>query len=197
MSVAYHRLKMKLTRGAVGYARNFCDGCNHVISFFVSPFSRIGKRISAEAPWVVFILASTFVMVIPLLAYPYLKPIIGRNPRHDEEEERVRLCLQKGIDPYPYMRHKELVYGNKVTAFSTEKQNPKDSAWEYTSLLEFQRRKEELRQQVGGDIGDTVQKLLDLRKQQQRQFASRHTQINQEPKDVTFPGRSDSDQLLS
>ncbi|CCW66428.1 unnamed protein product [Phytomonas sp. Hart1] len=197
MSVAYHHLKMRFTRRTVDYVRYFCDGCNYVFSIFTSPFHRIGQRISAEAPWVVVIIASTLITVVPIVGYPYLKPVLGQNPRFELEEERVRLCLQKGIDPYPYMRHKDLVYGNQVTLFSSESENPKEAAWEYLSLKEFYRRKEALRQQVDGDLDDTVQKLLDLRKRQLRQFDSQRREINRDPEEYIFTERPDTDKLIT
>lgn len=197
MSLAYHRTKMRLTTLSVNHARSFCDGCNVVLHTVAYPFRRIGQRISAEAPWVTALFACTFVTIIPLVLYPYIKPWVFEDKRAKMEAERVRLCLQKGMDPYPYMRHKDYVYGNNVALTVLDGETPATVGWEHESIVEFQRRKEELRKEVGGNIEDTVDKLLRLKKQQRAEYESQRGKMPVEPRNLVFYGRKDVDVLKS
>lgn len=196
MSLGYQRFKMRATTAVVDHMRSFCDGCNVVFLSITRPFSRIGQRIGAEAPWVVGIAACTFVTIIPLVFYPFIKKYVMPDPRAEAEAERVRLCLQKGIDPYPYMRHKDFVYGNNAPVLTFEGQRPERVAWEYDALAEFHKRKEELRKEVGGNENDTVEKLMQL-KAEHHKFYETERRHAEEPKDLVFYGRKDVDQLKS
>lgn len=197
MSLGYQRMKMRATTVVVDHMRSFCDGCNIVFNTVARPFRKVADRINSEAPWVVGIGACTFVTIIPLIAYPYIKKYVMPDERATAEAERVRLCLQKGIDPYPYMRHKDFVYGNNAPIMSGSGQTPERVGWEYDALEHFQRRKEELRKEVGGNLDDTVQKLMELRKQRVEFYQAERRNIKQEPKDLIFRGRSDADELKS
>lgn len=197
MWLGYQRLKMRATTVVVDHVRSFCDGCNVVFHTVTGPFRRIGSRIGSEAPWVIGIGACTFVTIIPLVCYPMIKKYVMTDPRAEAEAERVRLCLQKGMDPYPYMRHKDFVYGNNAPVMAFNGQMPDRVGWEYDALTEFHRRKEELRKEVGGSVDDTVQKLMKLREEQQEFYKSEHRKLGQEPKDLIFRGREDVNQLKS
>jgi hypothetical protein len=197
MSLAYQRMKMRATTAVVNHMRSFCDGCNVVLTTVTSPFRKIVSRINNESPWVVTIGACTFVTIIPLIGYPLIKKYVMPDERAAAEAERVRLCLQKGIDPYPYMRHKDYVYGNNAPVMSRGGQWPERIGWEYEALSEFQRRKEELRKEVGGNVEDTVQKLMELKEEQRKLFDSERRHAGEEPRNLVFRGREDVDQLKS
>lgn len=197
MSLAYHKLKLRATQTVVGRARDFCDGANIVLATFMLPFQRLGNRINAEAPWVVFVAACTLSMVIPLMAYPWVKPYITHDARAEREEERVRLCVQKGIDPYPYMSHKDSMHGNNIPAFGREREYPKSAAWEYELMEEYLQRKDELRAEVGAEADESVDRLLKMRAARKREYLALKGRVQTEPHNIVFQGRPDVDKLHS
>lgn len=196
MSIAYTRFKMNLTTRFVDHARSFCDGCNIVINAVATPFQRLKNRVMLETPWVIVVFAAVFAGGIPLVGYPYLKPLLMTDRRRETEEERVRLCLQKGIDPYPYMRAKEFVYGNSVTSLSWEGQTPDDCAPEYQVVDAFEQRREKLAEEVNMNIETSVQCLLALR-EEQKELLKKKTGLATEPKSLIFKGRDDVNVLKS
>ncbi|KPA82488.1 putative mitochondrial hypothetical protein [Leptomonas pyrrhocoris] len=197
MSLGYQRMKMRATTVVVDHMRSFCDGCNVVLNTVARPFRMVASRIQSEAPWVVAVGASTFITLVPLVSYPLIKKYVMPDERGAAEAERVRLCLQKGIDPYPYMRYKDYVYGNNAPVMATAEQMPKRAGWEYDALNEFLRRKEELRKEVNGNVDDTVQRLMELKKQQAAFYKSKRGHFVVEPPDLIFHGREDVDQVRS
>lgn len=197
MSLGYQRMKMRATTAVVDHVRSFCDGCNVVLTAVGRPFRRVASRINSEAPWVVALGACTFITIIPLTTYPLIKKYVMPDPRAAAEAERVRLCLQKGIDPYPYMRYKDHVYGNAASITATEDQHPDRGTWEDQAVSELLRRKEELRREVGGDINDTVEKLMRLKEQHKALYQTQIRNRGVEPTDLVFQGRKDVDQLKS
>nr|CCC89973.1 unnamed protein product [Trypanosoma congolense IL3000] len=192
MSVAWTRFKMRLTTRTVDVMRTFCDRCNNVIAGFVGPVSRLGKRIGQESPWVVVLFVSSGITVFPLIFYPVLKPYLMDDQRYKKEEERVRLCLQKGIDPYPYMRHKDYVFGNVVPATQSEEEAPLTASWEHQAMLHFQKAKEELRKEVGGDVNDSVVKLMALREELRKEFKRERHAVSEEPANLVFNRKRDT-----
>ncbi|KEG14260.1 hypothetical protein DQ04_00551120 [Trypanosoma grayi] len=188
---------MRCTTYTVDVMRRFCDGCNTVIAIAADPLRRLGHRIAQESPWVVVMFVSSGIAVFPLILYPVLKPYLMNDTRWIKEEERVRLCLQKGIDPYPYMRHKDYVFGNVVPATQSEEEAPLSASWEHRAMLDFQRAKEELRKEVGGNVEDSVAKLMALRAELRREFERNQHTVSSEPKNLIFRGRKDVDTLKS
>ncbi|KAG5494110.1 hypothetical protein JKF63_01945 [Porcisia hertigi] len=197
MSFAYQRMKMRATTAAVDHMRSFCDGCNLVLRAVTHPFRRLSERVRAEAPWVTTVVASTLVTALPLIFYPYVKKYVLNDERAAAEAERVRLCLQKGIDPYPYMRHKDFVYGNSAPVLANQEQIPKRIGWEFNALENYYKRKEELRHEVDGNIDDTVQKLMELKKEQRGVYDSMRGKPGREPSNLIFHSRSEVTQLPS
>lgn len=179
-------MKMRLTTRSVDIMRAFCDGCNRAMARMSDPVRRLGRRIGEESPWVVVLFVSSGITVFPLVFYPLLKPYLMDDPRYMKEEERVRLCLQKGIDPYPYMRHKDYVFGNVAPATQTEEEVPLSASWEHQAVLNFQRAKEELRKEVGGDVNDSVTKLLALREGLHKEFKRQRHAVSEEPSNLVF-----------
>ncbi|CAJ1007972.1 hypothetical protein Q4I28_003285 [Leishmania naiffi] len=195
MSFTYQRMKMRATTVAVDHMRSFCDGCNLVLGAVTHPFKRLIGRVKAEAPWVNTAVACTFITILPLIFYPYIKKYVFNDERAAAEAERVRLCLQKGIDPYPYMRHKDFVYGNSAPVLANEEQIPKRIGWEFNALENYYKRKEELRQEVGGNIDDTVQKLMELKREHRGMYDRMRGKPGTEPRDLIFRGSSEVDKL--
>ncbi|KAG5493354.1 hypothetical protein GH5_02098 [Leishmania sp. Ghana 2012 LV757] len=197
MSFTYQRMKMRATTVAVDHMRSFCDGCNLILHAVTHPFKRLVGRVKDEAPWVNTLMACTLVTALPLIFYPYVKKYVLNDERAAAEAERVRLCLQKGIDPYPYMRHKDFVYGNSAPIFADKEQIPKRIGWEFSALENYYKRKEELRQEVGGSINDTVQKLMALKKEQRSMYDSMRGKPGTEPRDLIFHGQKEVNRLTS
>lgn len=195
MSLAYHRFKMKATAASVSTMRSFCDGCVTVLNVFAKPIIGLMGRVEAESPWVVVVIATTLISAVPILSYPLLKPYFAKDERALLEEERVRLCLQKGIDPYPYLTTKDLEFGRVTPSQHQEDEVPKVLGNEQEAMAAFDARKEELLKELGGDPNTSLTALMALREKRRQEMASSPPLV--EPKHLTFWGRPDVNQLKS
>lgn len=195
MRFKFHRFQMKATRATVDHMRYFIDGCTRVYHTVATPFRKAGHQLSLEGPWVITLLVCTWISIVPLFFYPFVKNFIWKDKRTLMEEERVRLCLQKGIDPYPYLHHKDFVYGNNFPGLAREEEYPLSNAWEHRAMIDFHREKERLLKETNGQAEtDTVEKLMELRDVLRKETRKNKTSV-QEPKDLVFKPRSDVDSL--
>lgn len=194
MGLGFHRFQLRATTAAVNHMRYFVDGCTSVMRTVSSPFRKVGRQIALEGPWVITLLVCTWISIVPLVFYPYVKTFVLKDKRTLLEEERVRLCLQKGIDPYPYLQNKDYVYGNNFPGLAREEEYPPTDAWEHRAMLDFQRKKEELMREAKGSPEDTVEKLLQLRDALRKETQANRVSTN-EPKDLVFRPRDDVDKL--
>lgn len=194
MGVQFTRFQLRATTSAVKHMRYFVDGCSHVIRTVSSPFVKAGRRLSLEGPWLIALLVCTWISVVPLAFYPYVKTFVLKDRRTLLEEERVRLCLQKGIDPYPYLKKKDFVYGNNFAGLAREEEYPLVDAWEHRAMLDFQREKELLLQETQGSDNDTIEKLVKLRDILRQEVRKNRFSTN-EPEDLVFGGRADVNKL--
>lgn len=195
MGLTFQRFQLRATTVAVNNMRFFVDGCSRVLRTVSSPFRKFGRQLSLEGPWVIALFTCTWVSAIPLLIYPYVKNFVFKDKRTLMEEERVRLCLQKGIDPYPYIKNKDYVYGNNFPGLARENEYPLNDAWEHRAIMDFQREKEALVRECNGSIDDTVERLLELRNKM-RQEAEPQRYSSNEPADLIFRRpRNDVNQL--
>lgn len=181
MLLRFQRFQLRATTVAVNRVRAVADGCNRVINTVSRPIRRVARQISLEGPWVIMLLTCTWISVVPLLMYPYVKTFILKDKRTLMEEERVRLCVQKGIDPYPYMQKKEFVYGNNFSGLAREEEYPLADSWEHRAMVKFYEEKEALLRETNGDVDATVTKLLQLREQLRKDAKPIH-----EPEDLIF-----------
>eukprot|EP00796_Vickermania_ingenoplastis_P004394 gene4394-3195_t len=192
--LAFHRLQMRATTVTVRHMRRLADSCNKIMKTAASPFLRVGRQISMEGPWVIALLVCTWLSAVPLLIYPYVKNFVLKDKRTLMEEERVKLCLQKGIDPYPYLTKKEFVYGNNLPGMAREEEFPAMNAWEHRAMVDFQREKQRLLEESNGSMEDTVERLLELR-EKLREETSKNRRSTTEPSDLVFRGRPDANRL--
>jgi len=194
MSLRFHRFQLRATAKVVNHMRQLADSCTRAMKTVSAPFRKVGKQISLEGPWVITLLVCTWVSVIPLFFYPYVKQFVLKDKRTLLEEERVRLCLQKGIDPYPYMNNKDHVYGNNFPGLAREDEYPLTDSWEHRAMLDFQRQKNLLMQESKGSENDTVERLLQLRDELRQQTQKNRTSVH-EPKDLIFKPREGVNEL--
>ncbi|ESS68770.1 hypothetical protein TCDM_02485 [Trypanosoma cruzi Dm28c] len=95
------------------------------------------------------------------------------------------------------MRHKEYVFGNTVPASQSEEEVPLEVSWEHRAVVEFQKAKEKLRNEVGGDVTDSVAKLMALRAELRREFEKSRRGVSEEPENLIFKGQRDADSRQS
>lgn len=195
MRLSFHRFQLKATTATVNHMRYFIDGCTRVYHTALTPFRKVGQQIRLEGPWVITVLVCTWISVVPLVFYPYIKTFVWKDKRTLLEEERVRLCLQKGIDPYPYLTRKDYVYGNNFPGLAREEEYPLSDSWEHQAMIDFHREKERLLRETNGAADQcTVEKLLALRKELRKQ-TDKNKMPSQEPTNLVFKSRPDADQL--
>lgn len=200
MSIAFQRLKMRFTRSAVDHVRVVVDSANHAIGTLTGPFHEFVSRMSNDAPWIFFVLASGFFMACPLIAYPWIKRWLLADPRDERERERVRLCLQKGIDPFPTIQHKDYVYGNLAPSMqSSSDTSPVEASWEAQAMFRYFDAKKKLRSEFGDEVSapHDVAKMIRLKEELAAAQRDKSVIIGWEPKSVTFTDRKDVNVMKS
>lgn len=195
MRFSFHRFQLKATTATINHMRYFVDGCTRVYHTALTPFRKVGRQVALEGPWVITVLVCTWLSIVPLFFYPYIKTFVWKDKRTLLEEERVRLCLQKGIDPYPYLIRKDYVYGNNFPGLAREEEYPLSDSWEHQAMTDFHREKELLLRETNG-VADkhTVEKLLALRNELRKE-TKKNRNPSQEPTNLVFKSRSGVDQL--
>lgn len=201
MSVAFQRVKMRFTRAAVDHVRVVVDSANSAIGTITGPFNEFVGKMTNDAPWLAFVLASGAFMACPLLAYPWIKRWLLADPREARERERVRLCLQKGIDPFPTIQHKDYTFGNLAPSMqSNSDSSPVEASWEYQAMQRYFDAKKKLRSEFGDNetAPHDVAKMLRLKEELAlvSQDMSK-VPIGWEPKSLTFTDRKDVNVMKS
>jgi hypothetical protein len=108
---SFTKLSMRFTTNCVACARTGLDMANVAIYTVQGPLRRAFEKYGGEAPWI-FAMTGTFgCIVTPMFLYPIFAPIWTPDPRRIKEQERVRECLQQGVDPHPYLKHRDKVFG--------------------------------------------------------------------------------------
>lgn len=128
--------KMRWTKHGVDNGRMGLDALNRILRSSNKQFTRIKEACAADAPWANVTIISVCCTFIPILGYPYAAQYITPDPRRIAEEERVRLCLQKGIDPYPYLQHREHQWGNGYPLLVTDEVQVPGSVGEHSRIME-------------------------------------------------------------
>ena len=204
MSQAFTRMKMKATSGSINWIRKGVDFFNMGISKAYEPIGRGMANWGNDFPIFVLFLSGVMVSLLPLVVYPYYKKYIESVPRRQLERERVRLCLEKGIDPYPMIRYKEHVHGNASQLSSlSESDAPEDASYEHRAV-ENMRKKAELYAKVMGvnegarldslsyeDPEKSLDSLLALRERERKRFNGNKLVVWRDPVDLAFPKRDD------
>lgn len=190
---SFTKAQLKFTRSTVNVMRSSVDKVNQAIFYVTGPFAQWFNKISRDAPWMIAVGATGVFMCCPLLVYPWVKPYLLSDERVSREAERVRLCLQKGIDPFPTIQHKDFVYGNLVPALQTKTEHaPKESSWEHRALLRYREEKEKLLKDMGTagyDVDRSVVELLKLREDLTAAMKAEKDSYALEPAGLTFGKR--------
>lgn len=108
---AFKRTRLGVTWYAVKHTKLLIDGFNRVMLWVMGPMMRAWRRSVGDAPWLIFAVGSSALMFVPSGFHPVLVGFIAKNERKELEEERVRQCLQQGIDPSPYRTGRDHMYG--------------------------------------------------------------------------------------
>eukprot|EP00744_Colponema_vietnamica_P014788 GILI01020704.1.p1 GENE.GILI01020704.1~~GILI01020704.1.p1 ORF type:complete len:247 (-),score=32.37 GILI01020704.1:68-754(-) len=199
-------MKMKATSGTVNVMRLMIDFVNTGIYKIYGPLGRAYSAISNDYPVVGVFFSGVAVAFVPMLLYPYWTRWRDNDPRRVLERERVELCLQKGIDPYPMVRYKEHVHGNQsqLSSFG-ESDAPPEASYEHRAV-EAMRKRSELYAKVMGissssevtssvanheDPQRSLDALLALRERERAKFNGNKMVVWQDPVDLAFPKRDD------
>jgi hypothetical protein len=190
---AFTKMQLRVTRKTVDFMRGSIDTVNSTIGFVTGPLFNYVNRITHDAPWIIILFTAMSFSSCPLIVYPYVKVWLLDDERARREVERVRLCLQKGIDPFPTIQHKDFVYGNVVPAFQTDTSHaPLESSWEHSAIVRYRQEKDALLKGMGTegyDIDRSVAQLLKLREKLKAAHKEAKESFDLEPEGVTFGRR--------
>lgn len=114
------RQQMLFTKGVIAVMRKVCDWANIVIYFIQKPFRRLVNIWTQEAAVFYVIFGSLMGGWVPYVLYPYFQEILDPDLRQKKEEERIRVNLQKGNDPLPFMKDKDNVRGQAISTYVTD-----------------------------------------------------------------------------
>ena len=108
---SFLRRKLQGTTLVVTAARYVIDSCNMAIYAIQRPFCSAINRVAREASWMLACGGTATGILIPALLYPYFSAWVTPDNRRLYEQERIRKSLQQGLDPHPYLKHRESTYG--------------------------------------------------------------------------------------
>ncbi|CUI15565.1 transmembrane protein, putative [Bodo saltans] len=190
---SFTKMQLRATRKTVDFMRGSIDKVNSAVSFATGPLFNYVRRITHDAPWII-IMGTAFVFSsCPLVVYPWIKTWLLDDERARREVERVRLCLQKGMDPFPTIQHKDFVYGNVAPAFQTDVSHaPLESSWEHSAMVRYRKEKEALLKGMGEegyDVDRSVAQLLKLRETLKVAHKEAKESFELEPAGLTFGRR--------
>jgi len=114
------RQQMIFTKALIALMRKACDATNVLIYFIQKPFRRMVNMWTQEAAIFYVIWGSLMGAWVPYWLYPYLQEMLDPDLRQKKEEERIRVNLQKGEDPLPFMRDKNNVRGQSLSVYVTD-----------------------------------------------------------------------------
>lgn len=114
------RHQMLFTKAFIAFMRKACDYLNVVIYFIQKPFRKFVNVWTQEAAVFYVIFGSLMGGWLPYVLYPYLQEILDPDLRQKKEEERIRVNLQKGNDPLPFMRDKDNIRGQAISTYVTD-----------------------------------------------------------------------------
>lgn len=114
------RQQMLFTKAVIAGMRKACDWMNVVIYFIQKPFRKLVNIWTQEAAVFYVIFGSLMGGWVPYVMYPYLQEILDPDLRQKKEEERIRVNLQKGNDPLPFMKDKNNVRGQAISTYVTD-----------------------------------------------------------------------------
>lgn len=191
-------MQMKATRLGADAMRKVVDKVNGGILFTAGPVVEFVKKVSFDAPWLFLIATTGTFMLCPLIAYPWVKRWLLKDPREAREAERVRMCLEKGIDPFPTIQHKDFVFGNMMPAFQRDADEaPRAASWEHSAMIRYREAKAKLIAETGGDVEKDVETLKKLREELRRASNQERTSYAVEPEGLTFRPREGVNVLRS
>lgn len=201
MSLAFTRFKLQATTHSINYLRTMIDGVNSVIYRVYTPVKQKVDSFVADYPIIVVFSSGCLAMFAPWFVYPIYMRYKQGLERNRLERERVELCLQKGIDPFPTIRWKEHVWGDRNQSMTTDSsQHPLESVWEFRSVENMKKKKEQYEKVMGikstlaeieGRVPTTVDEVLNRREASHYNFKTTQTMFWIDPVDLAFPRRPD------
>ena len=200
-SIAFTRFKMQATTHSINHLRTLIDGVNSVIYRVYTPIKHKIDSVVSDYPIIFVFVTGCSAMFAPWMIYPvYIRYKQGLE-RNRLERERVELCLQKGIDPFPTIRWKEHVWGDRNQSMTSDSsQHPLESVWEFRSIENMKKKKEQYEKVMGikstlaeieGRVPTTVDEVLQRRESSHYNFKTTQSVFWVDPVDLVFPRRED------
>lgn len=184
---AFTKMQMKATRVTNDYMRKVVDKINGGIQFAAGPVQENFRKATFDAPWVILLIGTTIFMSCPLIAYPWFKEWFLNDVRAQRESERVKLCLEKGIDPYPTLQHKDYVHGNVMPALQYDQDHsPKVASWEHAAMVRYNEAKAKLVKETSADPELGVVALKKLREELREERLKMRMSFDPEPEGMRF-----------
>lgn len=145
MNIAFQRTKLRATTMAIKGARVGIQAFSKVLYAAADPLLAYMARVYRSSPMMTLIFFSTAWAWIPLYWYQNVKDYVLPTDRRDKEEARIRLCLQKGIDPFPDMLQKDLVMGRNSPSMQNDSSRPRGVDFETQAVWRQKAAQQHLR----------------------------------------------------
>jgi hypothetical protein len=156
-----------MTTAFVSFMKTNVDRVNRWIAWGAAPLYRATNKVSEDVPWLPYIFCTTAIAVVPL----YFFKIYGysRDTRIYNEKERVRLSVQKAIDPFPSNVSKDVIALAYKSPKLSVSLHTEESIKDMGILTEGEKRRQELYDKFKADPSEvTFAQLLALEEKLQR-----------------------------
>jgi hypothetical protein len=160
---ALQRMQLRMMTKSVKALQFVVQKSSRVLRAITDPFVYAGVAIYKVSPILVVLLSSTIGAYLPLVLYFRLKEYFLDHSRQIKEQERIRLSLQKGIDPFPDFNFKELVF-KPTMAWEPSKEMRTEGALPATQSVWRQKELKSglmLNQQPGASVHEVVRARED------------------------------------
>jgi hypothetical protein len=138
---------MQATKWTIDRLRVVIDFGSAMLAKVQGPLRSFIDRQAFDAPWVWILAFSVGMSTITSLAYPYFAEWADPDPRVQRERERIREALQRGEDPLPFLKHRDINKNAKVPLqIVYEEDYPPEASEEYRIMQRYKKHRLELYQ---------------------------------------------------
>ena len=133
MSDAFRRQQLRAMTKVIKVLRVGIQGFSKGARIFSDPIVNTGLRWYRGSPFAFMLGVSSLWGYVPIWFYYKYKETILNSDRIAKEQERIRLSLQKGLDPFPDYQYKEIVF-NYHTYDSTAEMRAEGTQYETQAI---------------------------------------------------------------
>jgi len=139
------RLSMKSTRYTIDQLRVFIDATSRMLLKVQVPIRRFIDKQSFDAPWLWVALFCVGLSFVTSISQPYIELYLSENPRKIKEQRRQQEELQRGEDPLPFLKHRDINKGFKTPLqIVDEADYPPESSEEYQVMQRYKAKRLEI-----------------------------------------------------